>query len=186
MVKTLAAEEQDAIAQALRAAEAQTSAALATVIVPVSDTYLTYALVDGFLAASLTDIALWFSHIVTDVAWLLVIQLAVMALALLPAYRRCMARFLPRHIRHHHAAKSAVLAFHHLLHQTPPEKPVVMLYVALTERYVHILHSRALNDTIDKAVWQEIVDRFTATMKAADIKTACLGAVINITDALVD
>jgi putative membrane protein len=185
MVKLPTPLESDAIAKAVRQVENQTGVIVATVIAPISHSYLGYAVLDTFLFAALINGALWLSRLVVNVESMLIIQAALMLFVVLPTYRLWVVSLLPKTIRHHHAARSAVMAFHHVLHQTPADKHVVLLYVSLAERYVHILHSRTLNDIVAPEIWKAIVAQFTATMPKIGLSEATLQAIKNIESALV-
>ncbi len=183
--KSLSTEDQNLVHTAVQKAGASTGAEVNVTIVPASGTYIGYVFADAFLLSSLIDLILWHENYAQDFPLFLLIQIAVIAAAvLLPWIRRLFIRLLPKHVRHHQAAKSAGLEYLHLMHHVPAGKPVVMLYVSLAERYVHVMHSRALRDRVDNSAWLDIVTRFTETMKKTGLKEASLQAVGNIEAAL--
>lgn len=176
--------EKDALAKALRQAESNTGASVAAVVTPLSDSFIGYALLDSFLIVGLINIALYMSQAVTSLHYLLLVQLVSIVLAFIPFYRRLVVALLPSFIRHHHAARSAVMAFHQFLAQTPAEKHAVLFYVSLSERYVHVLHSRSLTTKVDEAIWQDIINQFTLVLPKVGLSEATLQAIKNIENIL--
>jgi uncharacterized membrane protein len=184
MVKVLAPLEQAVVTKALRQAEANTGASIGLVITPTSDTYLGYVLLDTFLIAGLINGGLFLSHLILNTDYLMLIQFAAMFMAFIPIYRRCIVTLMPRAIRHHHAARSAVMTFHNFLNEAPTNKDVVLLYVSLTERYVHVFQSRSLKDKVNSTYWQDIIAQFTKVMPTLGLYEATLQAIKNIENVL--
>lgn len=184
MVKKLSPLETDELTKTLQNIEAKTGASVATVITPVSGTYLSYIFLDTFLIAGLINGALYLSKLVVNIEYFALIQFAFLLAVVIPHYRHWLVALLPRAIRHHHAARSAVMAYHHILNQQPEGKDVVLLYVSVAERYVHVFHSRSLNKKVDPTLWRDIIAQFILIMPRLGMGEAAIQAVKNIGNAL--
>jgi putative membrane protein len=115
---------------------------------------------------------------------MLVQVLGMGCFAFLPALRRLGMALLPRRILRHHAARRAAEEFLFLSRHVPPERPLVLMYVSLAERYAHILHSRAASAKVPGGTWDDIVDHFTAGVKKPGLGPSLESAVAKIADAL--
>ncbi len=174
MVARISSDVKDAIAAAVTAAKQRTSADIAVMVAPVSDGYQAYVLLYGFAAGSLAAAGLWWSKTIHPFPLLLLVQACAMALfAFVPALRHLCLTLVPRQVLHHHAARRAREEFLFVSRHAPPERPVVLLYVSLAERYAHVLHSRALAPKIPAGTWENFIKLFTDSMKKPGLAAAC-------------
>jgi putative membrane protein len=184
MVK-ISSDVKSAVSAAVTKAEKRTSAEIAVVITPASDGYQSFTLVYGFAAGGLAAALLWGTKTLTAFPLLLVIQAAVMAsFALLPPLRHLCMKLMPVRVLHHAAARRAAEEFLALSHRVPPERPVVLLYVSLAERYAHIHHTRAAGAQIPRSTWDAIVRGFAGGVKKPGLAPSCEMALAKIADAL--
>ena len=185
MVKKIAPKLTAAISQAVTQAERRTSAEIAVVLTPASDGYQAYQLLYGFAAGSVTCVLLWATKTLTAFPVLMLIQaLALGCFAFIPLLRHLCMKLLPKRVLHRYAARRAAEEFQTLSRQVPPERVLVLLYVSLAERYVHILHSRAAGAKIKPSVWDGIVASFTAGARKPGLAPAFEIAIGKIADAL--
>jgi putative membrane protein len=174
MVAMVSSEIKDSIAAAVAAAKKRTSADIAVMVAPASDGYQPYALLYGFALGSVAAVALWWTKTVTPFPLLLLVQACTMALiAFVPALRHLCLSLIPKHVLHHHAARRAREEFLFVSRHAPPERPVVLLYVSLAERYAHVLHSRALGPKVPGEAWEGFIKLFTDSAKKPGIAAAC-------------
>ena len=173
MVKTLSKIERQELDRHLAALKEKTGVAFAALVVPASDMYFLFIWACIFFVSAAVEAALLYAGISQNLPYTLMTTAGLAVIAFLPPVRYILIGFIPRVLRYHEAAKSAVLAFHAVKHDVPPEYPVVLLYVSLAERYVHILHSRRLNKTVPPSAWEDHVKIFTAAMKTSGVAAAC-------------
>ena len=185
MVEKISSALESAIAAAVEKAERRANAEIAVVLTPASDAYQAYMLLYGFAAGSIGAMLLWWTKTATGFPALLLVQaLALGCFAFIPPLRRLCMLLLPRRLKHHYAARRAAEEFLFLSRNVSPERPVVLLYVSLAERYVHILHSRAASAKIRKAVWDDIVTSFTAGVRKPGLSPSLTQAIGKIADAM--
>lgn len=178
MVKKLSNEAGAAISAAVTAAERRTSAEIAVVVSPASDTYQAYLLLYGFAAGSSLAAALWWTKTLTPFPLLLAVQgVSIAAFAVTPVLKTLCLKLLPSRLLHHYAGRRAALEFQALSRHVPAERPVVLIYVSLAERYAHIIHSRAIGARIPRAAWDTVIAELTGLMKASGLQQACVAAV---------
>jgi putative membrane protein len=174
-----------AVAAAVAKAEKRTSAEIAVVITPASDAYQSFNLLYGFAAGSVLGGLLWLTKTITAFPPLLALQvLSIAAFAFIPVLRRAGMALLPKRVLQHHAARRATEEFLNISHQVPPDRPVVLLYVSLAERYAHILHTRNAGAKVPRGSWDRIIRAFTANVKKPGLAAACETAIAKIADAL--
>ena len=185
MVTLFKQSEDHQIEELVRKSTLHTEAELAAVFVRASNPYHGYLFCDGFIAGSCVSLGLWLSHTVGNYLLLLLAQIAVMAvLLLLPPFGQFFMRFIPKVVRDHAAAKSAAFEFLHLTHRLPASKPAVLLYVSVAEKYVHILPSRSMHETVPKTVWDNVVKNLTTSVKKIGLKEASMVAIKEMTEIL--
>lgn len=169
------------IKEAIAKAERTTSAEIAAVISPASDAYRSYILLYGLALGSLVATGLWAEKTITAFPLLLAAQLGVTALfSLLPWLHKPLVRLVPKHIRHHRAAHRAFEEYLFVSRHVSATTPVVLFYVSLAERYVHILPSRLVREKIPDKEWNAVIDEFTSSMKTAGVDHACVTAIARI------
>ncbi|MEZ0226401.1 MAG: hypothetical protein ACAH83_17725 [Alphaproteobacteria bacterium] len=185
MVNKLSPEAKVAISAAVTAAERRTSAEIAVVVSPSSDAYQAYLLLYGFAAGSLIAALLWWAKVLTPFPALLAIQgIAMAVFALTPFLKAPCMKLLPTRLLHYYAGRRAVLEFQSLSRHVPAERPVVLIYVSLAERYAHIIHSRAIGLKIPGAAWETIIAELTGLIKSAGLQAACVKAVDRVASTL--
>jgi putative membrane protein len=169
------------IEQAVRAAEAATSAEIAVCVRRASTDDRFLAAIFGavvFLVVETVAPAIWWNY--DRLVWLGV-ALAAGFLAFWLADRfdlglRCLPpRML---VRDAHRAARAVFLDHGI--DATPERNAVLLFVSRAERYVEILPDRAAAAAIAPAHWAAIVDAFREAARKGDLGEAVAGAVAAI------
>jgi putative membrane protein len=185
MVKNTAPDLKKIIAAAIAEAERDTAAEIVLVVSPASESYRGYTTLYGLVLGSFIGMALWMSKTVTGFPLLFGIQVAAIALTmLLPPLRSLCLKLVPRHILHHHAARRAFEEYLFVSRHVPAERPIVLLYVSLAEKYVHVLHSRAVLQKIPNEAWDAVIEEFSTLMKNAGLQQACLAAIRSIAKTL--
>jgi putative membrane protein len=185
MVKKLTGEEKNAISAAVAEAERRTSAEIAVVVSPSSDAYQAYLLLYGFASGSILAALLWWTKTLTPFPALLAIQGLSMAIfAFAPFLKEPCLKLLPAKLLHYYAARRAALEFQSLSRHVPAERPIVLIYVSLAERYAHIIHSRAIGLKIPAPAWETIISELTALMKSTGLQQACVAAVGRVASTL--
>jgi putative membrane protein len=91
---------------------------------------------------------------------------------------------IPRKTRYQRAALDAMRIYYARCDALPKDKPFVLLFVSLAERYVHIVtnpvvHQRVASD------WHVMTDTFSQSIRADGLRPACIVAVAKITERLV-
>ncbi|MEZ5840050.1 MAG: hypothetical protein R3D02_06375 [Hyphomicrobiales bacterium] len=150
-------EQQDRIAAAVKAAEANTSGEIFTVIARASDDYRFIPVLWAALAALLVPMPLIFATSLS-VQVIYLAQLAVfctLAIVLsLPAVR---PYAVPGPVQQRRAHRNAIEQFlAHGLHTTR-DRTGVLIFVSLAERYAEVVADEAINEKVDPAVWDEAV-----------------------------
>lgn len=185
MVKELSPQLRETIAKAIAEAEQRTSAEIVLVVLPASDAYQSYLMSYGLALGSLIGMGLWLEKIVTGFPLLFGVQVAaIMVMLFVPLLGGLCLKLIPRRVLHHHAARRAFEEYLVVSRHVPAEKPVVLLYISLAERYVHILHSRAVLQKIPNESWEAVIQEFTTLMKKSGLREACVAAVQSITSTL--
>ena len=93
------------------------------------------------------------------------IFLIVVALGFIPAVRRLMVPRRVRRERVHRAAMQQFLA--HGLHVTQ-DRTGVMIFASLDDRHAEVIADEAIHAKVDPVVWAEALDALRAGMKARD------------------
>ena len=183
MVKKLSPELKETIAKAIAEAGHRTRAEIVAVVLPASDSYQNYLLLYGLTLGSLIGMGLWMEKIVTGFPLLFGIQVTAILVTLFVLRGLCVL-LVPKRVLHHHAARRAFEEYLIGSRQVPAETPVVLLYISLAERYVHILHSRAVLQKVPNETWETVIHEFTAHMKSEGLQKACVTAIQSMTRAL--
>jgi putative membrane protein len=185
MVKELSLELKETIAKAIAEAGRRTSAEIVVVVLPASDPYQSYLLSYGLILGSLAGMGLWMEKMVTGFPLLFGVQVAAIMLTLfIPLLGNLCLKLIPKRVLHHHAARRAFEEFLIVSRHVPAERPVVLLYISLAERYVHILHSRAVLPKIPNETWEAVIQEFTTLMKKFGLQEACVTAIHSISSTL--
>ncbi len=174
----IAGDSRAKIAAAIAAVEARTHARFALVIVPASDAYLFYPVVWGFAAAVfLTGLAAVFRPdlgIGIGVALNAALTVALALIFDLPVLR---FRLVPRRVKHAHARALARREFAARVIGAREQRPCLLFFVSLGERYVEVLADRELHERVGAATWERLVADFTARARAGDIVPGFIAAV---------
>jgi putative membrane protein len=164
-------------AEAIRAAEAKTSAELFCVVAPEVSNYrfVPFGWASAlalFVPFPLIQATTWSAT--TIYIW----QLAVFAAVAVGLSKRSI-RFslVPRRTRRARAHELAMRQFRAQgLHQTT-QRTGVMIFVALAERHAEIVADARINEKIAPELWQPVIDTITAAVRAGQV-TAGLGKAI--------
>jgi len=184
MVNVLSPADNQAVTQAINKAEGRTSAELMTVIAKASDHYQSFLLLYGLMLGSLIDLTLWYHYGVTYFPLLLLIQCTAITVMFIRPLAHLCYHLIPLHIRRHHAAHRAFSEYLHLTRHVATAKPIVLFYVSLAERYVHILPNKIVRDAIPDARWEAVVQNFTRKLPKDGLKNASLMAIDQMADML--
>jgi putative membrane protein len=172
MVK-ISAEDKARVTQAVAQAESVTCAEIVTVLAPASDSYQGYVLLYGLMLGSLISMGLWTAQVLAQFPLLLVVQFAAIVLLQFPWLKRLCIRLVPVHVRHTRAAHRAYEEYLMVSRHVAASAPIVLLYISLAERYVHILHSRSVREKVPDSTWNTVVGEFTASMASVPLAEAC-------------
>lgn len=157
-------QDRDAIAEAVRQAEAVTAGEIVVVIDHAAASYRSVPVV---MALTLALFVPWplLAMTATSAPRIFLIQLicAVLLLGALLWYGRG-GRFVPGFIKRRRAHDVALREFTARGLTRTRQRTGVLLYVALQERYAEILVDAGLDGKVDQAVWDGIVE---ATLTAA-------------------
>ena len=186
----LSQEHAQRIAQAVKAAEAATSAEISVCILPASGEDRGIAAIAGALAFVVVQSIgsmLWLDPLIVAGVGVLA---AILMFWLCDRFDLGL-RFLPARLLVKDARRAARTIFlDHGLDNAPERNAepatvamtgaTVMLFVSRAERYVEILPDRAAAAAIEPAHWSVIVDEFRQRMRKADLGDAAAGAVAAI------
>ncbi len=173
------------ISEAIAAAERRTSGEFVAVVAHESDHYLFFTALWAAIAALVVPGAMLATGSALDLIVIYAIQLAgfiaVGAMLLWPPLK---IKFVPKAIRHAHAARAAHEQFHLLgIHRTRNHSGV-LLYVSIAERYVQILADEGVHAHVGEARWQAVVDQFIAEVRAGRATDGFIAALTGISDAM--
>jgi putative membrane protein len=157
------------VAEAIRAAEAKTSAELFCVVTPEVSNYrfVPFGWASAlalFVPFPLIQATTWSAT--TIYVW----QLAVFA-AVVVALSQRSVRFslVPRRTRRGRAHELAMRQFRAQgLHQTA-QRTGVMIFAALAERHVEIVADARIDEKITPEQWQPVIDTITAAIRAGQV-----------------
>lgn len=168
VVKRLTEADKQQVASAVARVERETDAELVTVLAHRADHYAYLPFLWAALVALLLPLLGRFLPVLDWQDWLLWQWLVFILLALVLRLPFIEMRLVPRRLRHHRAATLARCQFlaqnlHATAHGTG-----LLIFVSEAERYVEILADRGISQHIPDAEWQQLVDAFTARVKAGD------------------
>ncbi|SIS90301.1 putative membrane protein [Thalassolituus maritimus] len=160
----------DQLASAVSKVEEKTDAELVTVLAHASDSYHYIPTLYAALIALLTPGVLSFSPLWLGWFELIIVQALVFSVLALvfriPALRY---RLVPAKVKKSRAEMMARRMFlEQGLHHTKGETGI-LIFVSEAEHYVEILVDRGISEKIDNKVWQNIVNDFTAEVKAGAV-----------------
>lgn len=163
MAHMLSREEHERIAQAIKAAESNTSGEIYCVVARASANYFFPAaliatvatMIVSFLVALLAEH--WWYQLqpaTLVLAQLLAVGCVLALLGLLPAVR---IHFVPRRQRYREAHRNAVKQFlGRNIHMTTA-RTGVLLFVSLAERYAEVLADSGINESVPQQTWDAVV-----------------------------
>lgn len=178
MVMSLSDADKELIAQATARAEQASAAEFAVVIARASDEYWAAALFCGLVVGCLIALVKmhWFHAVDFPMLLSLVPATSIVFLAV-PFLRHACLRLLPPTMLMQRAAQRAAAEYVNLVHHLPPYVPVVLLYISLAERYVHIYTSREVREIIPDKDWDAVVATLTASAKKEGVRVAIIKAI---------
>ncbi len=165
----LSEDEQRQVAEAIDRVELHTDAELVTVLASQADDYRYIPLLWAALTALVLPGALNYFGGWLGAAQLVLVQwVGFIVLALAFSQPRLIGRLIPRHVRQWRACNLARRQFiEQNLHHTSGATGM-LIFVAEAERYVEIIVDRGIASRVDNKVWEEIVARFTAQVRAGN------------------
>lgn len=174
----------DQLASAVSKVEDKTDAELVTVLARASDSYLYIPTLWAALIALLTPGVLSFSPLWLGWFELIIVQASVFSgLALLFRIPALRYRLVPAKVKKSRAEMTARRMFlEQGLHHTKGETGI-LIFVSEAEHYVEILVDRGISEKIDNQVWQNIINDFTAEVKAGAVLKGfetCIASVADV------
>lgn len=157
------------ISAAIAAVEKNSDAELVTVLAVQSDDYHYIPTLWAALLAMLTPVALTLSNLWLEQSDILFAQFGVFVVAALVfRWPPLLFILIPASVRQWRAGNLARRQFlENNLHHTEGETGV-LIFVSEAEHYVEIIADRGIDQYVEPAEWQRIVDNFTAAVKAGD------------------
>lgn len=151
------------IAEAIRAAEQNTSGEIYCVVAGASDSYffpsgfiVTLAvLLVGFALSVLID-AMWL-HVATTVFLSAQILAVGCALFLLSVFPKIRIHFIPRRLRYQRAHENALKQFLARNVHITAERTGVLIFVSLAEHYAEVVADSGINAKVDQSDWDAVV-----------------------------
>lgn len=185
MVNIFSTTQSEQIENAIATAEQGTRVEIATVVIPRSDFYISELMIYGFIIGSFINFLLWEGRIATSFPEFFFIQLiCILMLPYTPGIKKIFCFFLPKKLLVHRASHLGAEEILAINQHVPPQTPVVLLFVSLAERYVHIFPNNVVNDSIEKHHWDKIINQFTVTLKTQELTQACTQAIHDISELL--
>lgn len=171
------AEDQDAIAEAVRRAEAGTAGEIVVVVDRAAGSYRSVPLVVALVLSLLTPWPL-LALTATSAPRIFLVQLiaAAVLLAAFLWYGRG-GRLVPGFIKRRRAHDAALREFTARGLSRTTGRTGVLLYVALQERYAEILADSAIEQRVDRAVWQDVIDPLLDAARAGRLREGVIAAV---------
>lgn len=186
MVRILKQKQQETVSATVAALEDKTSAKVVVVIAPESDVLREYTLLFSLFVGTVLALVLWKRLVLTSFPDLLLVQVVPIALVLfVPWVHHMMLKLSPKRLVHHHAARRAYEEYILVTHALPPSTPVVLLYISLAERYVHVLASQRVREKVPHEQWEKIVSKFTSSVKGDGLEKTTVEAVGSIGNLLI-
>lgn len=180
-------EQTDEISKAIETVEKQTDAELVTVLAKRADNYYYIPSLWAAMIALITPILISFTPLWLSGDDLLLIQWIVfIVLAILLRIPPIMMRLVPKSVRYWRASSLARRQFlENNLHHTKGETGV-LIFVSEAECYVEIIADRGISQHVANEQWQEIIDDFTARIKAGQTQQGFIDCINRCGDLLKD
>jgi putative membrane protein len=174
----LDAEEKKRIAAAIRSVEAKTAGELVTVIARESDPYRFIPTLWAALLALLVPVVAWLLAVPATVPQVATVQLALFCcLAILGRWRWLKYRLIPGWVKADRTKRRAREQFFDQRVRDTAGGTGILIFVSVGERYVEILADRGIDERVDRAVWQRIVDDFVARVREGRVAEGFLAAI---------
>ena len=162
-------DQQQSTAELIADIERHTDAELVAVVARQSDDYRYIPVLWAAAIALLIPLPVLFTPFWLTTTDVLLVQwltfLVLVGLFRIPALR---IRLIPKSVRYRRAANMARRQFlEHNLHHTSGDTGV-LLFVSEAERYVEIIADRGINQQVEQAQWQTLIDEFVAAVKAGN------------------
>ncbi|MCR8922351.1 TPM domain-containing protein [Dasania sp. GY-MA-18] len=177
-MKALNEQQLAQISAAIQQVEQQTDAELVTVLAKQADNYYYIPTLWAALLALLVPVLLRFTPLWLDGIDLLKAQWLTFACAALvfriPFIKM---RLVPKSVQQWRASSLARRQFlDNNLHHTKGETGV-LVFVSEAEHYVEILADRGIAQQVDDKQWQQIIDAFTAQVKAGNTQQGFISCI---------
>jgi putative membrane protein len=172
----LSREDYDAVATAIRAAEARSSGQLVCVLAHAS---ADYAHVPLLWASALALLVPWPLIFLTQwsVEWLFLAQLAVfLGAAVLLSWMPLRLALVPRPVRRARAHRAALEQFVLRGITRTRNRSGVLIFVSLAERYARIIADDGIAAKVHNVEWQAAIDALTAHMRDGRIAAGFVAA----------
>jgi putative membrane protein len=167
-MKKLTQAQQQQVADAITRVEQQTDAELVTVLARRADHYAYLPFLWAAMLAMLLPLVGGLLPVLGWYDWFVWQWAIFVVLALVLRLPLIEMRIVPRRLRHYRAASLARCQFlAQNLHATR-DGTGLLIFVSEAERYVEILADRGISQHVPDSEWQELVDAFTAKVKAGD------------------
>ncbi len=179
-MKYLTEDDKLEISKAIQAAEQKSSGELVAIIADQSDEYFYIPILWAAIGA-LALPGIWFliNHgWITFSYMIYVIQITIFfTLSILIRWRPLRMMLIPKSVKHRRAGALARQQFITLgLHGTP-HRAAILIFVSVAEHYVEIIADSGIDERVEDAGWQDIVDSFIEQVKAKQFASGFLIAI---------
>lgn len=177
-MRLLKEQELQAVSDAISEVEKVTDAELVTVLARQADDYRYIPTLWAAVIALFIPGVLWLSGLWLETLEVLTLQLTVFAvLALLLRTPFILFRLIPRSVTSWRASNLARRQFlENNLHHTE-QACGVLIFISEAEHYVEIIADRGIDQHVDAAQWQAIVDVFIAEIKQGRTRQGLIGCI---------
>ena len=174
----LTQQEKVEIADAIAKAETTNSGEIVAVLTKASDGYYYIPLMWAALFALLIPATINLFHIELFYGWQYESQLiAFVCMALLFRWRPIKLWLVPKYVQQQRCHRMAMQQFvEQNIHDTEA-RTGILFFVSVAEHYVEIIADEGINQTVDKATWENIVQLFTDKVKKSEVKEGFLQAI---------
>ena len=175
----LNSDDRDAIAEAVREAERQTSGEIVVVVDRAAGSYLAVPV----LALALSLFVPWPFLLITNLSASSIFLAQLLAAALLLAtllwYGRG-GRFVPGFVKRRQAHETALREFTARGLTLTRGRTGVLLYVAVQERYAEVVADAGISARVDGEAWQRIVEPLLAAAAQDTLREGLIAAVRDV------
>ena len=174
----LTQQEKVEIADAIAKAETTNSGEIVAVLTKASDGYYYIPLMWAALFALLIPATINIFRIEFFYGWQYESQLiAFVCMALLFRWRPIKLWLVPKYVQQQRCHRMAMQQFvEQNIHDTEA-RTGILFFVSVAEHYVEIIADEGINQTVDKATWENIVQIFTNKVKKSEVKEGFLQAI---------